>query len=61
MAHLRHHSHPFTSGSSSGYQFILNPGESSGSHIEHVVGRMDQIPIMGDEDQSLASFTARAR
>ena len=26
-----------------------------------MVNRMDQIPVMGDEDQSPASFTARAR
>ena len=26
-----------------------------------MVDRMDQIPVMGDEDQSPASFTARAR
>ena len=26
-----------------------------------MVDRMDQIPVMGDEDQSLASFTTRAR
>ena len=26
-----------------------------------MVDRMDQIPVMSDEDQSLASFTTRAR